>query len=785
MKKLLVLPVLLLLNFQLMGQTPVLQTFPLSSVKLKEGPFKNAQDVDLKYILEMDVDRLLSPYLEEAGLEPKAPKYGNWENTGLDGHIGGHYLTALSLMIASTGNPEAKQRLDYMVDWLEKCQQKNGNGYVGGVPGGKKIWEEIAKGHIDAGGFSLNKKWAPLYNIHKIFAGLLDAYTIAGNAKAKDILIKLTDWCIEMTANLSDAQMQDMLRSEHGGLNEVFAELAAITGEAKYLELAKRFSHQVLLEPLIEKQDKLNGMHANTQIPKVVGFMRIAQVSDDPQWAEASDFFWKTVVKNRSVSIGGNSVREHFHPSNNFNPMIEDKEGPETCNTYNMLKLSKSLFTSKPDIDYINYYERAMYNHILSSQHPERGGFVYFTSMRPRHYRVYSQPHEGFWCCVGSGIENHGKYGELIYAHNGKDVYVNLFVASSLSWKEKGLVLDQLTEFPYKESSDIKVQLDRPQKFKMLIRNPSWIKKGGFKLMVNNKAVKADYNADYVVIDRKWKSGDIISVSLPMETKAEYLPDGSQWVSFVHGPIVLAAATDTDNLVGLQADGSRMGHIAHGPLYPIEEAPLILATGDNIAAGLKKVNGKPLTFSASSIIESEKYRNVELRPFFEIHDARYIVYWPVTTKENLARIKEEIARKEELKLNLELLTVDQVAPGEQQPESDHNFQGERTEAGVHRDRHWRHTSAWFSYDLKNKGRSAKKLRITYYGLDRGRSFDIYLNDILLATVTLDGSKGDNFFDVDYELPEAAFNAAGENLKLKFVAHPNSLAGGIYYVRLMK
>ncbi|MFD1185119.1 beta-L-arabinofuranosidase domain-containing protein [Pontibacter rugosus] len=781
---------LILLLFPAIGfaQERQLEAFPLAAVKLKDSPFKQAQQTDMEYILALDPDRLLAPYLREAGIKPKAESYGNWENTGLDGHIGGHYLTALSLMYSATGNPELLQRLNYMVDQLAACQQQNGNGYIGGVPGGEAMWQEIAKGNIDAGSFSLNDKWVPWYNIHKLYAGLRDAYLYTGNEKAKDMLVKLSDWSLNLTKDLTDAHMQDMLRSEHGGMNEVFADVAEITGDKKYLELARRFSHRAILDPLLAGKDNLTGMHANTQIPKVIGYKRVAEVGGDPAWAGAAGFFWNTVVNDRTVSIGGNSVREHFHPTNDFSPMIESREGPETCNTYNMLKLSKQLYLTEASAEYIDYYERGLYNHILSSQHPTRGGFVYFTPMRPRHYRVYSKPEDGFWCCVGSGLENHGKYGELIYAHNEQDLFVNLFIPSTLEWKERDITLTQSTSFPYEEATSLKLALKKPQKFALNIRKPSWIKEGNLQVLVNSKAVKTTTapGAAYVTVARKWKSGDVVTVALPMETKAEYLPDSSGWVSFVHGPIVLAAVTDKTDLEGLVADGSRMGHIANGPLYSIEEAPVLVTNDKNVAAGISPVAGKPLTFTASSLIASDKYKNVELVPFFQVHDARYMVYWPISTPEALEARKQALREEERVKLLLEASTVDRVVPGEQQPESDHNYKGEQTESGVFRDRHWRHASRWFSYDLRNKDKAGRKLRVTYYGLDKDRSFDIYVNDKLLKTVQLDGTQGDTFFNVDYELPEAVTRNTRNNiLTVKFAAHDGSVAGGVYDVRLLK
>jgi DUF1680 family protein len=784
-KKSLWLGIILVSTATVFGQSSQLQPFPSSSVRLLESPFKVAQETDMKYILSLDADRLLAPYFKEAGLETKAINYPNWENTGLDGHIGGHYLSALSEMYAATGNQQIKERLDYMLNGLEKCQQKNGNGYIGGVPGSKALWEEIAQGKIDAGSFSLNKKWVPWYNIHKVYAGLVDGYTLTGNEKAKKMLVQLSDWCLTLTANLSDDQIQLLLKSEHGGMNEVFADVAAITGDKKYLVLAQKFSHKVILNPLLENKDVLNGMHANTQIPKVIGFMRVAEVSGAKEWANAAKFFWNTVVDNRTISIGGNSVREHFNPTTDFSSMLESREGPETCNSYNMLKLSKHLFLANPSSKYMDYYERTTYNHILSSQHPD-GGFVYFTPIRPRHYRVYSQPQQSFWCCVGSGLENHGKYGELIYAHDKQNLYVNLFIPSTLNWKEKGITLTQNTKFPFEEQSSIKLTLKNSQQFAIKFRYPSWVEDGKMKITVNNKEISLvkDQNS-YVSIGRKWKTGDVISITLPMQNKTEQLPDKSDWVSFLHGPIVLAAITDTTDLVGLKADDSRMGHIASGSIYPIEDAPLLVSNNTDLASSLKAVANKSFAFSVSDIIYQEKYKNLQLVPFFQIHDARYMLYWPYTTQEKLPEIQKAMKEREDAQMKLEALTVDVVTTGEQQPESDHNFKGEKTDTGMFKERHFRNGQGSFSYDLKNNTLEARKLRITYFGADKNRNFDIYVNAILVSTLNMDGSEGNQFIDKMIELPEAILNAKPKILQVQFKAKPNSSITGIYEVRLLR
>lgn len=762
-----------------------LNTFHLSEVKLLDGPFLKAQKADLNYILALDPDKLLAPYLKDAGIEPLKPSYGNWENIGLDGHICGHYLSALAMMYQSTGDAELLRRLNYIVNWFDTCQQKNGDGYVGGIPESKALWNDIRSGKVDAGGFSLSNRWVPLYNIHKVYAGLRDAYVHAGNKKALGIFVKLGNWFYDLTKNLSDAQIQEILKSEHGGLNEVFTDLATITGDKKYLDLAIRVSHRAILDPLLQKENQLTGLHANTQIPKVIGFKRIADETNNAAWDSASVFFWKTVIDNWTVSIGGNSVREHFHPANDYSSMIESNQGPETCNTYNMLKLTRMLILSNPKADYFDYYERALYNHILSSEHPEKGGFVYFTPMRPNHYRVYSQPQECFWCCVGSGLENHTKYGELIYAHKDNDIFVNLFIPSELNSDTIGIGIAQQTSFPFSEKTNLTLKLKKAKEFTLNIRKPGWVKPGQMKIAVNDEEFKSyDALGIYISLKRNWKNGDIVHVQLPMQTRVEYFPDGSSWASVVHGPIVLAAATSQKDLDGLYADDSRMGHVANGPYYPINETPVVVTDSIDFSQKIEPVDASKLLFKFSGLLHPESSSDLQLKPFFDLHESRYVVYFPVSSKKELTEKMKRTERLEKEKMELESITVDQVAPGEQQPEVDHRFKGEETQAGVNANKYWRDSRKWFSYELTDKDNQARTLRITYFGLDKDRNFDVLVNDVKIATVQLNGDKGNDFYDVDYSLPANVKSKNGV-LTLKFVAAKNSIAGGIYYVRLLK
>ena len=666
-----------------------MKPFAQNRVKLQPSVFQNAQQTDLKYILALDPDQLLAPYLIDAGLTPKAERYGNWESIGLDGHIGGHYLSALAMMYASTGEEELKRRLDYMISELARCQKANGNGYVGGIPQGKVFWERIHKGDIDGSSFGLNNTWVPLYNIHKLFAGLSDAYLIAGNTEAKKILIKLSDWFIELIRPLTDDQIQQILKTEHGGINETFALVYEITKDNKYLETSIKLCHSAILEPLIHKEDKLNGLHANTQIPKVIGFEKIAQITNNNEWSEAAHYFWENVSKSRSVAFGGNSVREHFNPANDFSSMLKSNQGPETCNSYNMLRLTKSLFLKNSDPSYLEFYERTLYNHILSSQHPVKGGFVYFTPIRPNHYRVYSQPNTSMWCCVGSGIENHSKYNELIYSYNENTVFVNLFIPSHLNWKEKGIQIVQNTGFPYSNESTIVINSGQQKKFNIAIRKPLWAEK--FTLLMNGKVYPLPTTQDrYVMINKKWKKGDKITITFETKLRLENLPDGSNWKAFLTGPIVLAAKTSQADMPGLFADDSRMGHEAKGTLIPLHMAHPLIGNSESILQNLKLI--KPLHYKMDSLT---------LQPFFEIHESRYQMYFQSFTENGYKELLHQIKKEEEEYLKLEAQTIDKVNCGEQQPEVDHNFKGEKSFSGNDEGKFWRSTTDYITYTLQD------------------------------------------------------------------------------------
>ena len=763
--------------------------FPLGDVTLLDGPLKHARDLNVQTLLQYDCDRLLAPYRKEAGLEPKAPTYPNWD--GLDGHIAGHYLTAMAIN-AATGDAECRRRMEYMLSELQLVADTNtrehpdwGLDYVGGFPGSAALWTEFKAGEFRR----YFAAWAPFYNLHKMFAGLRDAWVYCGNEQAKALFLRFCDWAVWITAGLSDEQMEQMLRNEHGGMNEVLADAYAVSGDRKYLDCARRFSHKLLLDAMRDHDDILDNMHANTQVPKAVGFTRIAELDGDAGYLEAGRWFWENVTGSRSLAFGGNSRREHFPSKDACIDFVRDIDGPESCNTYNMLKLTEDLHRLEPEARYADFYERALFNHILSTQHPEHGGYVYFTSARPRHYRNYSAPNEAMWCCVGTGMENHGKYGQFIYTHDAGSLYVNLYAASELNWRERGIVLRQETDFPYGENAVLRFTEGRGR-FALLLRCPGWVKAGGFEVRVNGRLRRRFRSAapsSYVRIARRWKKGDVVEVSFPMQDRVEHLPNVPQYVALMHGPVLLGLKTGTEDLKDLIADDSRFGQYASGTKLPLAEAPFIVADDiDAIAEQLEPVPGEPLHFRLTANVHNSI--DGELQPFFEIHDARYMMYWLAMTPDAYASYLEETAREEAERAALDARTADRVQPGEQQPETDHRMETDGSMTGNDNDVFYRdaRNGRSFSYLMRTGGRTGLSVFLKYWGVGewKTREFDIYVDNKLLQSVNNTGRWNTSaFVSEEFPIPDEMLRGR-QSVRVKFVAHPGKQTGGIYEVRLV-
>jgi uncharacterized protein len=780
---------LLLGYFILQAQdTLISNQFPTSDVILLHGPFKRARDLNLEVLLQYDVDRLMAPYRKQAGLTEKAKSYPNWD--GLDGHVAGHYLSAMAMNYAASGNMECKLRMEYMLSELLEIEAANGInnsewgvGYLGGFPNSAKLWSAFRKGD-----FSIYlSAWAPFYNLHKMYAGLRDAWIYGGNKEAKSLFLKFCDWGISITSGLTDEQMQIILDMEHGGMNEAFADAYQITGDEKYLIAAKRYSHNMFLEPLSQEIDNLDNKHANTQIPKFVGFAKIAELAGDTKHERAARFAWETITANRSLAFGGNSRREHFPGVESCGDFIIDVDGPESCNSYNMLKLTENLFSMNSLARYADYYERTLFNHILSTQHPEHGGYVYFTTARPRHYRVYSAPNEAMWCCVGTGMENHGKYNQFIYTHSGDSLYLNLFIASELNWKEKRVTIKQETDFPYQESTKLTITKGSSD-FKLMVRYPEWVKKGALQITLNGVNVNyTEQPSSYICIDRVWMEGDVIEVVLPMQNKIERLPNVPDYISFMHGPILLGAETGTHDLRGLIADDGRWSQYPGGRLLPIDQAPILIEDDiENIANKLVPVKDEPLNFTLN--VEMINPINVQLKPFFQIHDARYMMYWLALTNNGYKAYMDSLTTIENERIALESRTLDFVATGEQQPETDHAMQHEHSGMGTTHNEFYRDASrgGHFSYEMKTNSETSIRLIVRYWGAEwGGRKFDIFIDDELLLTEDNTGRwHKSEFQNVEYAIPSSMVE--GKNhIRVKFQAHPHNTAGAVYHVRLVK
>ncbi|MDC7121998.1 glycoside hydrolase family 127 protein [Cellulomonas fimi] len=738
---------------------------PLSDVRLLDGPFRAAQQTDLAYLLRHDPQRLLAPYRREAGLPRVAEPYGNWESMGLDGHVGGHALSAASLLWAATGDERAARFAADLVDGLAVCQDALGTGYVGGVPHGVALFERIAAGDLSADSFGLNGAWVPWYNLHKTVAGLVDAARYAPEptaSRARDVAVRFADWWLPVAAGLDDDQFAAMLRTEFGGMCEAFADLADLTGRSDLRAMAVRFADRTLLDPLLDGRDALDGLHANTQIAKVVGWAALAESAPDGGWDRAARAFADSVVRRRSLVFGGDSVSEHFHPVDDFRGALTSPEGPESCNTANMLELVRRLLRTDPDPVLLDFAERALVNHVLSAQHPD-GGFVYFTPARPDHYRVYSQPEVGFWCCVGTGLETYARLGELALGtqpaaapDEGDDLLVNVAVPVRARWAARGAVVTLTSDLPdLSTGGEVTLRLDLPatQTFTVHVRRPSWAV-GDLELAVGGVRVPVEPGpGPYVAVRRTWDDGDLLTWRVTARVEAERLPDGSDWAAFRYGPVVLAARGGTDDLPGLRADGSRMGHVASGPLHALAGAPVVESAAD----GADQVHGPldGMTFR----LDTDR-GPLALEPFHALHDARYTLYFPLAAPGTASERRAALAAAESDDLSLAARTVDDVACGRQQPEVEHAFTGDGTWTGATDGVRWRAADGWFGYVLADPAASADVLRVTLRGGDVDGAADVVVDGTRVGTVTAPAGAGLRHVELDLAPATGAASDAG-------------------------
>ncbi|MBZ4037447.1 glycoside hydrolase family 127 protein [Flavobacterium sp. 17A] len=734
--------------------------FQLNEVRLLDSKFKNAMDKDGEHLLALEPDRLLSRFREFAGLSPKGKIYGGWEARGISGHSLGHYLTAVSLMYAATGDQRFKERADYIVNELAECQKKKGTGYVGAIPDGDKIFDEVAAGNIRSQGFDLNGGWVPWYTQHKVLAGLVDAYMYTGNKKAKEIAVAFSDWVDVKFKNLTKEQFQKMLDCEHGGMSEALANVYAITGNKKYLNLSQRFYHEKVLTPLENQKDQLAGLHANTQIPKVIGTARDYELTGNPKMHTVSDFFWKEVTNHHSYVIGGNSNYEHFGERDKLANQLSTNT-TETCNSYNMLKLTEHLYKLDPSSSFMDYYERVIYNHILPSLNPETGMVLYYFPLKSGEKKIFGTPDDSFWCCTGTGMENHAKYGEAIYAKGSEgDLYINLFIPSVLDWKEKGLKIRQTGNFP--ESDKVTFTIEEGSfKNKIYFRVPAWTSNASLK--INGKTVKGHLNeGSYFVLSDQLKKGDVIEYTMPMQLHKETMPDDINKVAMLYGPLVLAGELDKEALKA-------------------REIPVLVTNDLDINNWIKTDDSNKLKFTL------ENKQKTPLKPLYSIVDNRYMVYWDKFSTDEWKVQKEVFEKQRRDEEALEARTLDHLRIGEMQPERDHQFEGKNTFTGEFQNMRWRDArdGGYFSFVMDTKNSPEAYLICTYFGSDGGkRSFRILVDNVEIAKEVLKAKKPNSFYDETYKIPSNLLKNKSK-ITIQFAADPENTAGGLFDCRLVK
>jgi DUF1680 family protein len=775
------------------------QPFPLPDVRLLDGPFRDAMLRDQAYLLELDPDRLLHNFRVTAGLPSSAAPLGGWEapDVELRGHSVGHYLSALALMYASTGDARFKQRGDLLVGELAKVQDAMPSrgfhaGYLSAFP------EELID-RVEA----RQRVWAPYYTLHKIMAGLLDMHQLCGNQQALAVLTRQVDWVAQRMDKLPRERQQAMLMTEFGGMNDVLANLYAVTGNPEHLRLARAFDHDFLFDPMARRDDALDGLHANTQIPTIIGAAREYELTGEPRYRDIATFFWDRVAQHRSYANGGHSDDESFFPIEHFSEHLGTSSS-ETCNTYNMLKLSRHLFQWAPSARTMDFYERGLYNHILASQDPETGGMIYYCPFRPGAFRTYSTPTGSFWCCVGTGMENHAKYPDTIYFHDDRSLFVNLFIGSELTWREKGLVVRQETRYPEEETTRLSLSFAAKQTTTLAIklRYPYWAEKG-MAISVNGQPQPAQGTpGSYVTIERAWKTGDTIDVRLPMTLRLEPMPDDANLVAVMYGPILLVGDLGKEGL----DHGRRYGPSAPqiGRLKTFDVPAFVTAANSAgqpasrqvtdraaLLAAITPVAGAPLTFVTHGL---GRPADVTLRPLYRASDVRYNAYWKVYTatawKAEAETRRAAAARRVDIAQN----TLDAVDVNDERSEQAHALataprvegappNAGRPELDERRGRDARN-DGWFSYELQVLPDAPMTLVCAYRGSEgRRRVFDVLVDGQLLKTETLPYHPTE-LLDIEYPLPEA-LTRGKSRITVLFKPQPGASTGAVFDVRTIK
>jgi len=747
--------------------SPKAVPFPLSAVRLLPGPFRKAMEADTRYLLSLDPDRQLAPFRAAAGLPVKAASYGGWDRSGLNL---GHYLVAACHAWKATDNAELRARIERLMVGLLECQDARDSGYLSGLKDMDAFWQKVVDGDFEARPLKLNGRGAPLYVYHKMLDGLLHVYRSTGDERALKVTCRFADWIESTFAPMREEQFQRLLTTEQGGMVEALADVYAATGEPRYLALARRFRHRRVLRPLAGERDELAGHHGNSTVVKLLGEARLYELCGDRDARTAAEFFLRQVLEQHCYAHGGYTDNEAFGPPGKLAGRM-GHQSAETCKTYNLLKLLRHAYSWQPDHALFDYYEGALYNHILASINPgENGAFVYYMTVRPGDMKVYSRPYDNFWCCVSTGQENHVKYAESIYWHDEDGVWVNLFIPSELDWAERGVRLRQETDFPRESRTRLRVFAKRPTDFALRLRCPAWTSEA-IEVRVNGKALTPRPTPGrYVIISRTWKDGDIVDMLLPQPLRSVSMPDLASRVAVFRGPVLLAA-----DLGDVATPPWGPFHLVGGDPkdpkdWPVDVEIPVLATGDAPpSTWFENVSGDPLRYRARSGVGWPG--PVMFIPLYDLHRRRMAIYLDTVDSSPESM-------------------VDLVRIGDPYSEYQrHNLRGEGHETGPGPlGRAWRDArEGWFAYDLAcPAGNAPLQLIVTYWGGDgqmghTPRSFTVLADGVEIGRENLEARHAGRFFERAYPVPA---HAGAEAVEIRFKANAGAVAGGVYGVRLV-
>ena len=758
------------------------QVFSLDRVRLLDGPFKQIQELHRTGMVgALEPDRLLFQFRKNAGLPQPAgvtSGYGGWDDNFIAGHYGGHYLSAAARMFAATGDASFKQKADSMVKVLAECQEKLGGGYLSAFPAEKFSSLEAAPRAASV----------EYYTIHKILAGLVDVADLCKNDQAYQVASRMSDYFAGRIAKLTPQQLEAMLRTDYtgnpvnefGGMAEALADLYALSkakgdpDAGRHIELSRIFIRDWFVDPLCRGENKLDGLHGNTHVAQASGIARHAVLTGSEREAKAARQFWEFVTHEHSFVNGSNSFHEKLRTPGTevagsgvaaISPLTS-----ESCNTHNMLKLTRHLGEIEPSAELADYYENALYNHLLSTIAPDHGKVTYYLSMRPGDYRVHVPDPV---CCQGTGIEHAARFGEAIYSHREDSLWVNLFIASTLDWKETGIQLRLETSYPEHGAVRITLQSAQARNAAIHLRIPAWLDQAA-RIQVNGQAAPDGKPGTFAKIERVWKSGDTIELTLPLKLRSRTARDHPAVVSFFHGPVLLAGALGREGMPASDIDNHMA--LSETPPWPVP----VLVTNHPAAPDFKPVpvDGQPLNYELTLTHPlGRKQSTIRLAPFYQVHHQRFALYWKALTPEQFDAYATEIQESRDSRTSF---------IGDPEQEKALNFQGGKTSTGSFQNRKWRDASqgGWFSYRMALPAEKNVNLVCTYWGGETGnRNFDILVEGSKVAEQTLNNNEPGKFFDATYPLPDALIHGR-QFITIRFQARPGSQAGGLFHLRLV-